>query len=327
MKIHITMKPLILSALALLISSTFTLAQTPRWPLDREDPEAQWFYTTFAAFSGRNHDGYNIGSEELDALLKDEAIAKRLTQLARRVAEFQFSERALSHELGGMLGAPSGSVIRMLGRTGTDEAVEIIAPLLKHPHSHNRIDACLMLGETQNPKAVPYLIDVMYSFKPQPTDVSGLFFNAFAALSNIRTKESLAALDAALRWYENEYVKKGIGKERFEYMKIQRDVGATAYHKHQEEQSEKVFRESLSSAVRESRETGVSFHKIIAKHEKAARERVAAGSTFKLSKTSSATTTTATPETEPAESSSPVWLITLAVAFLAGLGYVFYRRK
>jgi len=66
--------------------------------------------------------------------------------------------------------------------------------------------------------------------------------------------------------------------------------------------------------------------------ERTAKQKSAAKNVpSELSRESSPITTTAnsspTVNTEPAESSSPVWLITLAVAFLAGLGYVFYRRK
>jgi len=283
--------------------------------MNDEESDSQWLDNWWDTYIGENLYVLATQPDLFRLQLKDEATRERMLQIAHRYAESDLNNvrRAVTTSLW------------FLANIGTDEAVEAIAPYLKNSSwSVAQNDAARSLGGTRNSKAVPYLIEALHDAESRAPSLSELatyeagevvtpWMLLVVALARIHTDEALAAIEASLEFAEKKY-------------------GGTVQGGH------------LSRVLRESRDSGVRRYQEDQKflREQAAKEATPTPSSSETSKTSSPpmpteTAPAAVSPTPPESESAPaaetmksrvlIWLVSLAVAFVAVLGYVFYRRK
>jgi len=303
------MKSIIKSVIVLLVSCTYTLADSyPSLPPISDDSDREWLLGIL-----KPHGEYLIeiwrAKESLQPKFKEKETAKRLAQIARRVAEHNLSNPEEVWE--------TGFLHMLLVWTQADEAVDVFALYLKHPSGLWQIDAIEKLVDTQNPKAVPYLIEVLHKVEPNmpsaaaeaawvnsgrparekvgdPVTMLGITYQALATL---HTKEALAAVDTSLKRMEGKYGKTEECAELLEVLRGVRDLGIRDYQKRQK---------SLS--------------------EKAASNPATTASPTEPSKTSTATPSPPALPRLQMPGPQTIFLIILFAAIGAGM-YVLYRRK
>jgi len=298
--------------------------------------ELQWVYDFLEPYGGigGNLDSeveggitkaYYHSRELIMPLLEDEATYNRLLQLVRTSKTIALKyEKEYPDEL--------LQAMDLLSWTRKDEAIEAIAPYLKHPIMRYR--AVQYLGQTWKPKAMSYLIDHLhdwesilpslveacankYTFTKEELEneeerqfraemevqgvrpasaayaktrfISEDLMHFIETLARFNTDEARVAIDEFLKRFEENHGSSKEGAELLKKMQKARDEGIQF--------AQKVQR---GKAVRESASTGLS-------------------TTTANNSISSAS--------EAAKSSDLFLLVSLAIVFLAVLGYVFYRRK
>ena len=147
------MKPIIKTLFTLLVTSTFTFAQEASPSVSNAWQDHLWLENFLQPYSNETTGGFDYSKELLVPLLKDEETYNRLLRMVQRAAAQVPNQERFNYS--------TYKARRLLSWTGTDEAVDAIAPFLKHSSFRVRKGAANTIQETQNPKAVPYLEEAL----------------------------------------------------------------------------------------------------------------------------------------------------------------------
>jgi len=336
------MKQLLKSALVVIATCSFAFAQNSQSPLSEDDPDLRWARDLLNSAGGSSVE--SCVSLLQPRLKGDQDAANRLARIARYYIQQDLSTQEEISD---------NTIITMglLAGTQTDIAVDIIAPYLKNPLWFERLHIADMLGSMQNPRAVPYLIAAMHEAEaklpsasevienhnkekpilpemPPPlkedatmdewevhakavyaahgiseskdTDyIDGVLMFIIRALASLHTKEALAAVDASIKRMEKKY---GAIEELAEFLWTLRMAKGEGVGMYRASQVNRVI-QPVASLLPEGTISEASLNNV---------KGVIAGTHGLV---------------YAFVSPYKGWLITLAVAFLAGIGYVFYRRK
>jgi len=191
-----------------------------------ESSDARWLFDILAPYGGR--DDFVRGLRELKPKLQEPVVWQRLVKMVRDASTHDFIEKLPPKE-------ETLTAIRLLGNVQNDEAVDVIAPYLKHQSFKVREFAGEYLRITQNPRAVPPLKSALLDLERQlpaalvldsGTEASiNALTTYFRSLSMIRSDDALAALDASLARLKARYGNSTVGSELLRQLEHIRETG------------------------------------------------------------------------------------------------------
>jgi len=172
-----------------------------------------------------------------------------------------------------------------------------------------------------NPRAAPHLIEALHEEEvrlnlktadPWTMDPGDLF-KIVERLASIHTDEAIATINELMKRIEKEY--SGVEWSSFMLRRLQqsKEKGLNRYQERQKQLQEKLASEAVATSP------SSELLKTQPPPTSAETARAAVSPTPQEPEPTLAV--------ESAESSDFVWFVSLAVAFLAGIGYVFYYRK
>ena len=302
------MKQLVKSLLVLLATCTFIYEVAAQIP--QHDPDVAWLNDLLQPYANE-HGGYRNQKELVAKLNADKASVDRLFRIARNPEKGNLDEEQQK---------AAASAMELLMWTKTDDPLGLYALHLKHPSSsEKRMQAIYKLAESGDPKALQRLLDELREAEASlPSLIGQIDFDEngeirgsietwrhlYLLLARMRTDETLVAIDASLERLEK---KLGTTKQEIEMLEM-----------FQKTKNEGLHLVPISPKKAVEKAAATPPYSEPSKTQSVPIETTAVSPTQQEAESAAA---------EPPKSSTLLWLVSLAVVFLAGIGYVFYRFR